>query len=217
MQKPDNKIIIGKTGSGKTVKVLSLIRERDRVVMFDTLGHDYSDGVVFYNLDELKAFWLKVYRGPFRLIYRPVDEQAEFAEICDLVYKCGNLVFVVEELSLFAEPMRTPLAFKRILKQGRHRDIRFVGVTQRPHGIDRIITSQANEVYVFRTDEPRDVKYLQERLGDEIGELLQRLEPYQYILKTDESDEFITGKESYETEAEQGQADQVDAGDVCDR
>ncbi len=78
MDKPDNRLIIGKTGSGKTVKALNLIKDRPRVVIFDTLGHDYSDGVVFYDLAALAAFWRRVYRGRFRLIYRPADPVAQF-------------------------------------------------------------------------------------------------------------------------------------------
>jgi hypothetical protein len=219
LNRPDNKIIIGKTGSGKTVKVMNLIADRDRLLIFDTMGHDYRDGVVFYDLDRLKTFWLKVYRESFRLIYRPTDELSEFNEICDLVWKCRNVTFVVEELSIFTESQRTPMAFKRILKQGRHRDIHFIGITQRPVGIDRNVTAQASEICVFATDEPRDIKYLQERLGDKIAELLQQLEPYQYIIKRDGSDQFEIARDRYgeQKEAEQEQTDPVDAGDVCDR
>jgi len=191
MNKPDNTVIIGKTGSGKTVRALNLIADRDRVIIFDTLGHDYTDGVVFYDLAALKTFWATVYRGSFRLIYRPLQEQPEFEEICELAYKCGDLTLVAEELDIFAQPQRMTLAFQQMIKRGRHKDIRFIGITQRPFGIDRTITSQANHIFIFKTDEPRDVKYLCELLGDDIKEMLEGLEPYEYIECSDTGERRI--------------------------
>lgn len=195
MDRPDIRLLIGKTGSGKTVKACKLIEDRPRVVIFDTLGHDYSDGVVFYELAALKAFWGKCYRGRFRLIYRPTSDVEEFDEVCDLAYKCGNLVFVAEELDLFCPPRQLTPGIRHILKRGRHADITFIGVTQRPYGIDRIVTAMCNEVYVFKTDEPRDIQYLSERLGEGIAEKIAALGEYEYVLQKDHSTEFIVGKD----------------------
>lgn len=203
MDKPDNRLIIGKTGSGKTVKALKLIEGKPRVVIFDTLGHDYSDGVVFYDMPALKTFWngvnrrgVKVYQGRFHLIYRPTNEVEEFDEVCDLTYKCGNLVLVAEELDLFCPPRQLTPGIRHILKRGRHHDITFIGITQRPYGIDRTVTAMANEVYVFKTDEPRDIKYLAERLGEGIAAKIAALQEYEYVLQKDHSSEFVIGKDS---------------------
>lgn len=198
MDRPDNRLMIGKTGSGKTVKACKLIEDRPRVVIFDTLGDDYSDGVMFYDLAELKRFWAQphIYRRRFRLIYRPTNEVEEFDEVCDLAYKCGNLTFVAEELDLFCPPRQLTPGIRHILKRGRHADIRFIGITQRPYGIDRVVTGMCNEVYVFRTDEPRDIKYLCERLGDGIAAKIAALGEYEYVLKKDHSMEYIVGKDA---------------------
>lgn len=177
--------MIGKTGSGKTAKVRNLISKIDRVVIFDTTGHDYNDGVVFYDLAELKRFWSQVYRGSFRIIYRPLDEVKEFPVICDLVWKCMDLTFVAEEIDLFCKPNLTADEIRTILKRGRHRDIRFIGVTQRPYGIDRAVTAMGTEFFIFKTDEPRDIDYLADRLGSDIREQLKLLEQYQYIHSVD--------------------------------
>lgn len=181
MDKPDNKIIIGKPGSGKSKKALNLVKECRRVLIFDTLGHDYSDGVVFYDLAGLKAFWRSVYAKSFRIIYRPLNDIEEFDEVCKLVWACRDMTFLAEELDTFCPNGKSIPSFIRILKRGRHRDIHFIGITQRPMGINRNVTAMANEVFVFNTDEPGDLDYFKDRLSAEAVEKIIALEPYQWI------------------------------------
>jgi hypothetical protein len=181
LKRPDIKIVIGKTGSGKTLKALRLLADCPRCIIFDTLGHDYTAGVVVYSIRELRKYWRRVYRGNFRIIYRPIHDVIEFEGVCQLAYDCGNLTLLAEEMDIFCRPQQTPFAFTQLLKRGRHRDIHFVGVTQRPIGIDRTITSQANEVFVFKTDEPRDLDYLRDRLGAEAADKIPTLQEYEYL------------------------------------
>jgi len=164
-------------------------------LIFDTLGHDYSDGVIFYDIEKLKEYWLKVYRGDFRLIYRPLNEVPEFDTICNLAYKCGNLTLVAEELDIFAQPMKIEIGFRQVLKRGRHNDIRFIGLTHRPYGIDRTITSQATAIYIFRVDEPRDIRYLCERVSDKVEAGLAMLKEYEYMECLDRSEELVIKKD----------------------
>jgi hypothetical protein len=182
LQRPDNVLVIGKSGSGKTRHVLARTAGCDRILFYDTLGHDYSQGVVVYDLAGLKAYWRRVYRGAFRIIYRPKNDREEFDQVAQLVYDCGNVTFVVEECDSFCRPQQVSPAVWQILKRGRHRDIHTVMVTQRPFGIDRTITSQASQVAVFRTEEPRDLAYLEERLGKDSAEKISQLQQYQYVL-----------------------------------
>ncbi len=102
---------------------------------------------------------------------------------------------MAEELDQFCSSNQLSPGAKHILFRGRHADLTFIGITQRPFGINRTVTALANEVYVFKTDEPRDIRYLCERLGDGIAAKLAALEPYQYVLQKDHSNEFIIGKD----------------------
>lgn len=191
LQRADNTLVLGSTGSGKTHLVNSLVQCCERVIMFDTTGHDYSDGVVFDDLMSFKKFWEKVYRLPrFRLIYRPLNEVEEFQEICRLAYLCGNLTLVAEELDIFCRSSGTPVEVKTILKRGRHRDIRFIGVSQRPKGIDRDVTSQAKTICIFHLHEPDDIDYLKRVVGSGVEQALKELREYDYIQYSGKQNEF---------------------------
>jgi DNA helicase HerA-like ATPase len=190
------------SGSGKTRKSASLIRQRPRVVVFDTLGHDYSDGVVFENerdgqgLKRFKQFWSRCYRDNFRLIYRPFDELSEFDIIAQLAYECGELTFVVEELDVFARPNAISDGLNTIIRRGRHKDIQFVGTSQRPFGIDRIITALATEAYIFKVVEPRDLDYLADRFGSGIVPKIAGLKEYEFVHYRQGAADYEIGKDT---------------------
>ena len=168
MDKADIKLFVGKTGSGKTYKVARMIAGCDRVIMFDTQGKDYTDGVMFYDMGELRRFWLKVHRDKFRLIYRPIDPLREFEEICRLAFACKGLTVIAEELPSLCTSQIINEQLRKLIFRGRLNDIHFIGLMQRPIGIHRDITSQASEIFIFNIDEPRDVKYFQERIGTDL-------------------------------------------------
>lgn len=195
MDKADIKLIVGKTGSGKTVKCLNLTADHDRVIFFDTQGKDYMDGVMFYDMSDLSRFWLKVYQKRFRLIYRPLDPMREFEEICQLAFICGNLTIVAEELPSLCGSQVIGQELRKLIFRGRMQDIRFIGLMQRPVGIHRDITSQASEIYIFNIDEPGDVKYFTNRIGQDIEEKIRALEPYQYLHWIDGAEQIEKGKD----------------------
>jgi len=172
---------MGKRGSGKTVKVNNLLQPHNRVLFCDTTGHDYTDGVIFYNLADLKKFWITTYQKNFRLIYRPLNPSAEFPELCRLVIECKNLAFVVEELDIFCQFGRTCNEFFEIIRRGRHHEIDLIGVSQRPHGFGRDLTSQAKEFYIFNTQEPKDIQYFKEYFGEYIITQIEKLQQYEYV------------------------------------
>ena len=158
-----------------------LTRSQSRVLYYDTLARDYTDGIICYDLETLKTFWAKVYQRPFRIVFRSPDPQVDFPEVCKLVTACSDLWFVIEECDLYFRGGDTCPEFKNIIQRGRHDRIELVTVTQRPKGFGRLLTSQVEEFYVFRCTEPVDLDYYRDRLGAEIAEQLPNLEQYHYL------------------------------------
>lgn len=175
-------IIIGKRGSGKSFLTNKLIETEPRFIVYDTMS-EYERGVVFgaENYNEFLEFWRKTYRSRFRLIYRPLKPDAEIDRVCDLVYDLGNCCFVVEEIDCYCSSNQISDKFAAIIQRGRHKNITLIGVTQRPYGINRLLTAMAKEVYVFNTNEPRDREYLRTLLGQEIEPKLDALKQYEYV------------------------------------
>ena len=174
-------IVFGKTGGGKTEKVKKLVAEHKRVLFFDTLCHDYNQGVIINSFDQLKKFWRKCFTGNFRIVFRTIDHDEDFPRVCRLVAACKNMSFVVEEADLYFNGGTCCREFKRIIFQGRHYGINLYAVTQRPYGIGRGLTSQTKAFYIFRTNEPNDLKYFRDRCGSKVEADIQKLEQYQYV------------------------------------
>ena len=192
-------LILGKTGSGKSCLAKSLLKKYDRYIVFDTMD-EYTDGVIVESLGELAKLWRKCHTGNFRIIYRPRRPEEDVEAIAKLVYECENLTFLCEEIDLFGSAYKISDEMSDILRRGRHKEITFIGVTQRPFGINRLITSQSKEIYVFATNEPRDQDYLKQLLStsqiaeqdvlDRLGELKQ----YEYLLWKDGKQKLEIGK-----------------------
>ncbi len=187
------RLIFGKRGCGKTKLAQSLIAPQPRVIVYDTLG-EYTDGVLIDQQETLGLFWLKVYRHQFRIVYQPLDPEGEFDWCCRLVWECGHVTFLVEELDRYAKPLGMSLALKEIVQRGRHREIELIGVTQRAANIDRLITSQAKEMFIFNTTEPRDIDYFKDTIGSDVTELLADLKEFEFVRWRDNVDELAIEK-----------------------
>jgi len=188
------KLVIGKRGSGKSYLVKKMIADEKYLFIWDLMS-EYNEGVVFEreSLAKMCEFWQNHYRRPHRIIYRPLRPKFEIGFIALAIYNLGNIVFVVEEIDSVCDAYNMPEYFSNIVQRGRHKNITLVGVTPAPFGIHRDLTRQAKEIYIFNTNEPRDIQYLSNLLGSAITEKIQSLRQHEYVLWQDGIDGYTTG------------------------
>ena len=166
MNEPVVKCAVGMTGCGKTTKAVALASACPRVLYFDTLCEDYSEGVVFDDRRELGTFWERVSTGSFRIIYRPDDPNADIGRFCDQVYAVGDMAFVVDEADTFCRQGKCiDREFTHLIGKGRHRDINLICMTQAPKQLADFLRSQAHEWFCFMLKEPAHVQYMVARFG----------------------------------------------------
>jgi len=189
-------LVMGKRGSGKSELTKYLIRNVNRLVVYDIMS-EYVEGVTFDDteIDQLVDFWRQVYyMRDFRIIYRPMQPKEEINWIAEAVFALGDLTFVVEEIDSIYTPFDIPLPMQAIIQRGRHKNVEMIGVTPAPFGIHRDLTRQAKDIFIFRTTEPRDVQYLQRLLGSRIEHKLAALEQYEFIHWSDGIENVRVGK-----------------------
>lgn len=130
--------------------------------------------------------WGKVHNGNYKLVYQPANPLDEFGDICELVYDCGDITFLVEEIDTFLSlnPAGLDRRFLNIVQRGRHRDIELIGITQRPYTMPAILRSQCKELYTFRQFEQRDIDWLRGILGHQADEV-KNLKQFEYLHYSD--------------------------------
>ena len=173
---------MGMRGSGKSTLGKHLIQQRNRILIYDTLGEYQKFGVVVQDLNELAKFWYGKTEQPFKIVYQPLDPHGDFPIICDLVFACGDMCFYVEEVDTFlsSNPSGLDREFLNIVQRGRHKNIEMIAITQRPYAMPPILRSQTGVFYNFRQNEERDIKYLSMIYGKRAEEI-RNLQTFEYL------------------------------------
>ncbi|MDA8122568.1 MAG: hypothetical protein M0Z38_08400 [Deltaproteobacteria bacterium] len=151
--------IFGKRGSGKSYLAKQMVKGLGRCVVVDPKREYRGGQVVSHPLELYRAI-----RGKqsFTAIYRPpygVDVREHFPWLCKTALHVGNLWFVVDELPKCVDMRKSPREWDELVNEGRHALVRIVAMAQRPQRVSRDLTENANKLYVFRTNEPRTLKY----------------------------------------------------------
>jgi len=217
--------VFGKRGSGKTFLIRRTIKYCEApIVIIDLLGNfglehfpksyqtesisDCCEKIVEYNQYQAadkntRAFMDEI---PSVIVIQPDDPNEAIDYISALMWEeWAGGTLVIDEADGFSYDQAK--YFSKLIRYGRNRGIHLLTGCRRPAELDRNITAGANSLYIFQTQEPRDVEYYSKTLlGKEQAESLKSLPDYHGlfinydkkttgVFKTDERGDVIILKE----------------------
>lgn len=188
--------VFGKRGAGKTHLINAAISECVKpVVVIDVLGNfthlENSGALVTESTSEgLEAIisykkYQKLSTSERRfteepadtIVIQPFDVDDCMNYVCALLWEEWEGTIVLDEVD--AVNVSEAKMFMYIVKYGRNRRIHLLTGCRRPAELSRNITAGANAIYVFQTQETRDVEYFEKTiLGKEQAQRLYSLDKY---------------------------------------
>lgn len=190
--------IYGKSGSGKSYYLKSIIKDMDRVVVFDP-EEEYGELPGFTEVDRLSDL-LELLRDcwdtSFRVAYVPsagrepedLHKVSQIIERIGEAYKCGKLdktmAFAVDELNLsFSLTVNTDKldGFARLCSRGRKRGIHLIGSTQRPAEVSTRFRGNLDRIAVFQLAQKIDVDAAAKAVGDRLYDMLPQCKEHGHV------------------------------------
>lgn len=169
---------IGKTGSGKSYLANRLIRNFKKVLLYDPKHEhkkEFPKAKVTSKLSQVQK-WLE--EKEFFIIFQPFDVNAEkFNELCKIVFRKGNLIFVLDEV----ENLEFTYWHEKIIRMGRTRGVGIFHLIQRPCFIpSNYILSENEHFFLFKLSLKSDRKKVEGFIGERAEEL-RTIEEFHYL------------------------------------
>ena len=178
-------LIVGRTGSGKTVAALFHLSQANLEdkpwVVIDFKGDENINSI--QNIEYIKpdADLSRIGPGLYVLRLR-VDQQAQLEQFLWNVYERENMGIMADEGYMIGQGARFSPAFRAILTQGRSKNIGVIINSQRPVWLDVFAKSEANKIQIYHLNSVKDRNTISEFLGDALGpDVQERLAPYHSI------------------------------------
>lgn len=193
--------LIGRTGSGKSVLGLEIIRRRRYYVLLLSKGRDDTLDK-FIDEEETKernnfeviskwppsGFSEKVVLWPK---FKGVDSFATQQEVfrsaingyrskggqkIDGIYTEGNWAVLIDEVMYFVEELRLEPELRMLWTQGRSNGISLVASAQRPVNVPRLMVNQWTHFFSFKTTDKAELNRLAE-IGGDIADTIRQNVP----------------------------------------
>lgn len=187
----------GRKGSGKSyLAKRKTNRSRRRTYVWDPQGEwagpQADNGLTrSHVVTDSVSDWMRCVAAgskPSRCTVFQACPSHEFTTLVAFVMERGDCVLVVDELHNVAPPQlgftkvqgkRRAHPFVELIRTSRHRRVDLLLIAQRPAGVSRDVTSNADEIVCFRLTEKRDFEFVSARCGDSFVEGLASLGEYE--------------------------------------
>ena len=159
--------IFGKRGSGKTTFIKGQLKDcRGPVIVVDILGNfdspDFiqvskvSDAITElenYSRSENKKELNKI------IVVKTPDPDLAVDFMSAALWESGGGTLVLDEADGFS--ITNAPCYDQLIRYGRNRNVDLITGCRRPAEISRHITAGANQIFIFQTQEPRDIDYFE--------------------------------------------------------
>lgn len=172
-------LIFGKSGEGKTTLAKKLVKGSKRVIVIDTLGEWGSKFGYDTLIQPIQLIDYLITHKTYKLAFYPKN-QTDFNFACEVFFALRSIDLVIEEIDFWAKSSYIPDELSWLVRYGRHRNIRLIGIVRRSMSMPILIRSQARYIYTFKQTEPQDLEYM--GLFYPYPERIKNLPPHQYIL-----------------------------------
>lgn len=195
-----NKIIlvIGPKRTGKTRKTSELVREYNRVVVFDMMkdAQYVENAVIIRGKPADLARAIPPDKEKFRIVYQPVIldlkenslmDIPEFQPILKLCHLRGDMIFVIDEAHLLCNSRNCPAELVMASYVGGHSGFSLILIAQSFSGIHPAVRQNADELYLWKIIEPRDLEGIKDRCGWDVMEKVTNLR----ATEVNDNNEFV--------------------------
>lgn len=169
----DIRLCLGKSGSGKSTLARSWVKSAKRVLIFDPNGEDdWAAGAVVTE-DRAELVELVSRPGKIRICWRGVmtggEDAFEWGNRCAWAGEDFHVVW--DEVDRFTNPTKLQPIADNLIQAGRHRGLHIIACSRRPYRMNRTLTALATRMAIFRSTEPRDLRYFADYVGDAANQI----------------------------------------------
>ena len=176
--------IFGKRGSGKTTTIKGQLENcRGPVVVIDVLGNFNDEQYVqVEKIDDCVRVVRHYVQSSDKselqkiIVLKPADPDVAVDYMSAVLWECGGGTLVLDEVDCFS--VSAAPCYDQLIRYGRNRNIDLITGCRRPAELSRNITAGANKLFVFQTQEPRDVDYYESTVLGADAEKLMAIPQY---------------------------------------
>jgi len=169
--------IFGKKGSGKSILSKNyMLSTGGKVIFLSPVESIAMKHTEIWSIEQIPSYMDTMRPGDILLI-RLADVDAIDLVCAYAIYLDNGFTIIIDEVDKYKKSVEVLDG----IHYSRHFNINLIGNTRRYVDMPRLFTSQADEMCIFQTNEPRDMQYIKEYTSKEFAEKCRNLPDYHYL------------------------------------